>query len=148
MNSAQTQTPIARLPMLIGGLACACLLGAAVGFFATGLLGQAEGAHANASESATFGVLPVAVGSLLGLLILSPAGMRTRARLGLGVMVSSGARLIFALGLGVVMYMVMKPDPTGFFASLLTAGLLALVAESVWAIHALRSGATSGAGSA
>ncbi len=148
MNSDQTQSPIARLPMLIGGLACACLLGAAVGFFATGVFGQTEGVHANASQSATFGSLPVAAGSLLSLLILAPSGMRTRARLGLGVLVSSGARLIFALGLGIVMYMVMKPDPTGFFASLLTAGLLALVAESMWAIHALRSSATSGAGSA
>ncbi len=122
--------------MLIGALACACILGGPAGFFCSGLMGSRS--EAGASQSATLGLVPVVLGCIMSLLLLSPASMRTAARLGPSVVLSSGARSVLALAGGIVIYLVMKPDGTAYFAALLTSAILCLAVESAWGISALK----------
>lgn len=133
---------IARLPMLVGSLACACILGVPSGFFAAGLLRSPEGA-AGPSASATMGVLPVAIGCVVSLLVLLPPGVRTRAKLGPVVVLAGTARLLFSLVGGTIIFLVMRPDTAAFFAALVTSAILCLIVEAVWGSQALRS-ASSG----
>lgn len=140
MNPSELK-PIARLPILVGAFACACLLGAACGFFASGMAGPGTGNQPvmGPSDSAAVGAAPMALGAIISLLIHAPAYARTVARLGTGMLVSSSARLLLGLALGLVIYFKMNPEPSAFFASLLASGLGTLVAESIWAVRALKS---------
>lgn len=124
--------------MLIGAMACACILGAPAGFFAAGLLGREAGHGPSLSESATFGVVPVAVGAFMGLVVLAPGGMRTASRLGVAVVAASLVRMLLALAGGVVIYLVLKPEAAAYFGALLAAGLLCLMVEAAWGVRALR----------
>lgn len=147
---SQPQSPaqprvIARLPMLVGAFACACIVGVPMGFFAAGVLKSPQGAM-GPSNSATMGVLPVAIGCIVSLLILLPKGIRTTGRLGPAVVLAGTARLLFSLAGGTIIFLVMKPDTAAFFVALLTAAILCLVIEAVWGSKALRA-STSGTAS-
>ncbi|GJQ28243.1 MAG: hypothetical protein HBSAPP03_01270 [Phycisphaerae bacterium] len=137
-ESTPTPRVIARLPMLIGAFACACLVGSAGGFFAAGLLRAPEGAL-GPSISTTMGVLPVALGCLVSVLILLPGGVRTVGKLGPAVVLSGTARLLFSLAGGTVLFLLMKPDTAAFFAAMLTAAILCLAVEAAWGTLALRA---------
>jgi hypothetical protein len=60
-------------------------------------------------------------------------------RLGFGILASSMGRMLAALLVGVVVFFLVKPQGETFWVCFLSAGLAALIAESVWAIRTITS---------
>lgn len=135
-----TNTPsqvVARLPMLVGGLAFACVLATPAGALFARLLQADEGAVGH-YRSAIMGVAPVALGAIAGLLLLLPPGTRTLRRLATTVILSGSARMVVALIAGVAVFFLIRPDPLPYWVSLLAAALLSLAAEATWGVLSLR----------
>ena len=76
---------------------------------------------------------------IVGLGVLYGATGRRIDRLGFAVLASSMARMLVALSLGLAAYFVAAPDGRTFWTCFLIAGLLALMAETVWAIRTINS---------
>lgn len=77
--------------------------------------------------------------AIVGVGVLYGASARKIDRLGPAVLASSMARMLTALSLGLAAYFVASPDGRTFWTCFLTAGLLALMAETVWAIRTINS---------
>ena len=97
--------------------------------------GQTGGVVRAAAVCTTVWMLAAAVGGG----VLYGATGRKIDRLGLAVLASSMARMLTALSLGLAAYFVASPDGRTFWTCFLVAGLLALMAETVWAIRTINS---------
>lgn len=134
--TAAPATP--RLAILAGWLACACILGVPLGFFAGGLAGEPAKARVTPSESATLGVFPVAIGAILAVLTLAPRGRRDPSRLAKSVVRAALSHFGVAAVLGVVVAANADIQAVPFVTALGTSALLCLVVEFAWAARALR----------
>jgi hypothetical protein len=123
--------------MLLGALAFACVLASPAGVVIARLIESEQGA-VGTTRSAVMGVAPVALGALVGLLMLLPPGTRTIRRLATTVILAGSARMVVALITGVLLFFVLHPDAIPFWISLLAAALLCLAAEAVWGVLSLR----------
>ena len=73
----------------------------------------------------------------VGLDVLYGATGRKVDRLGFAVLASSMARMLTALSLGLAAHFIASPDGRTFWTCFLIAGLLALMAETVWVIRTI-----------
>jgi hypothetical protein len=136
--------PIARLQILAGAYSCACLLGAACGFFAAGFAGESSPFRLGESDSAALGALPAALGCLVSLAMLRPAASRTPPRLARSCLKSMVVRALVVIVLGVIAHRLLFPAHVAYFASLYICMVLSAAVEFGWATLALRRFARGG----
>jgi hypothetical protein len=87
---------------------------------------------------AMWGAASVALGALVGLVMVIPPSIRMPGRLGMGVLIASGARLLFMLGMAVVVLMLLKPAGGALFGAVGCGGVLCIIFEAAWATGYLR----------
>ncbi|MDX2131659.1 MAG: hypothetical protein SFY69_06380 [Planctomycetota bacterium] len=134
---AVPDAPIGRLPLLVGAVACACLLAMPLGFFAAGIVGEKSGGT-SPSHSAMLGAFAACAGAVVGLFVLAPRAMRGPSRLGVAIVVASMVRLGVAGLLGYTLWINLRPERTPFVVALIAAVFLITAAEATWAVLALR----------
>lgn len=78
-----------------------------------------------------------AISALAGLGILVVASARQTDRLGMAMLASSMSRMLLALLIGLPLFLVVHADGKTFWTCFLLAGLLALAAETAWALRQL-----------
>ena len=81
------------------------------------------------------------VAALLGVQALVVGTGLSVDRLGFGVLASSMARMLFALLVGLLVYFLGGLDGRQFWVCFLGAGLVALAAEALWAVHVINCSA-------
>lgn len=95
---------------------------------------EATGVEAGAA----WGAASVALGALVGLVMVVPPSMRVPARLGMGVLIASGARLLFMLGMSVVVLVLLKPAGGALFGAVGCGGVVCIFFEAAWSTGYLR----------
>lgn len=140
------EPPPARLPLLVGSLASACVLAIPLGFFAGAMGGEVESRH-SASDSATMGAFAAAVGAGMALLVLLPRGCRVARRVRAAAGLAGLVQFLAALLVGGMIYAIMLPQAIPFVTALAAALALGVAAIAVWTRSALRAaGGVGGAG--
>jgi len=129
--------------MLIGALACACLLAMPLGFF-VGAAREDPAAPVGISRSATLGAFPAAVGALAGVLLLAPARVRDPHRLVLGASIAGVMRCLAASLLALLVHAAASPQNTPFLTSFVAAIVLCTIAEVLWVRAARRVARATG----
>lgn len=131
--------------MLIGALACGCLLAMPLGFF-VGASVENLNAPVGVSRSAMLGAFPAAVGALAGVLLLAPARVRDPQRLVIGTLVAGVLRSLASMLLALLVHAAAQPQTAPFLTSLVAALVLCTIAEITWVRAARRSSGVPDAG--
>ncbi len=136
MGVVASASPVSIVSLVASMVACAllgaCLMGL-VGF-AAGWAGSPRDAALAAGLAAVCSLATVGLStSLIG----SAARGRSK-NFGMFVVAAGKLRLIASVAMALMIYLSVEPEGRTFWGSFLAAGLLGLVAETVWALGATR----------
>jgi hypothetical protein len=146
MDHPTPQPATFRTGPLTGQVVAAAVLGSFLGLGVAYAAGWAGG-DLQALAIASLVAMLVWVGaSILGVLLLSVNTQHQLSRIAPGVLASSTTRMLVALAVGVLLFFVLSLEGRTFWTSFLLAGLLALVAETAWAMRTINAPRRRGAG--
>lgn len=129
-------TPIGAALALLGAIAIGAAIGLGISLARTWTADNLEAALI----AAGLGAAPWIVGSIIGLALIVAVNTRDAARLSFAVLAASMVRMFVALSVGLLAFFVLDPEGRTFWTTFLMCGLLALMAETSWAMHTLKSG--------
>ena len=92
---------------------------------------------AGTEQAAAWGAASVALGAIVGLLVVLPPSIRMPAKLGMGVLIASGARLLFMLGNALAVLLLLKPAGAALFSAVGIGGAWCIFLEAAWATRFL-----------
>lgn len=136
-RSNTLHSPVGAALATLGAVALGAVIGGGCGL-AMVWTGDDAG---RAAAAALMGGGAWAVGALIGLALIATTGTQDAGRLSFAVLVASVVRMLGALALGLVLFFGLGPEGRTFWTTFLVCGLLALMAETSWAMHTLKSGA-------
>lgn len=135
-RSNPLHSPIGAALALLGAIAIGAAIGLGIGLARSW---TAEGLDP-ALIAAGLGAAAWLVGAIVGLALIVAVNSRDAARLSFAVLAASMVRMLVALSVGLLAFFVLEPEGRTFWTSFLMCGLLALMAETSWAMHTLKSG--------
>lgn len=148
MTASTPKATFRTLP-LVGSVFAGVLMGVAAGYGVAQTAGWTSGS-ANPMSAPILAAIVWLFAAGLGVLMVIGGTAKVIERAGLVVVAASFLRMITALMLGIGAYFALRPEGKTFWTCFLLAGLVCLVAETVWAMrimNSLQSPAASGSGS-
>lgn len=142
MNPPGAHTATFKARTAMGVSMVSVIVGALVGAVLCMQIGWAEG-RVLTNAAGLAGIVWI-VGALVGVQVLVIGTGLSVDRLGMGVLASSMARMMGALFAGLMVFFMLHPDGRTFWVTFLSAGLVALVAEALWAVRVINSSPASG----